>query len=72
VPALFTEAARLQSWLDVAAGPGRAEAELRIIPEAAGHKIVRKATSGRSSQPQPMRNARPITCMPCESWPSEG
>ena len=39
MPALFSEAARFQSWLDLEA----AQAELGIIPEAAGHEIVRNA-----------------------------
>jgi adenylosuccinate lyase len=42
VPALFTEAARFQSWLDLEASPGRGQPELGIIPEGAGHEIVRK------------------------------
>src|SRR5688572_12756603 len=43
VRALFTEAARFQSWLDVEAALATAQAELRIIPEAAAREIVRKA-----------------------------
>ncbi|HKX05697.1 MAG TPA: adenylosuccinate lyase family protein [Methylomirabilota bacterium] len=43
VRALFTEAARFQSWLDVEAALARAQAELGIIPEAAAREIVRKA-----------------------------
>jgi adenylosuccinate lyase len=43
VRALFTEAARFQSWLDVEAALAEAEAELGIIPEAAAREIVRKA-----------------------------
>jgi hypothetical protein len=45
VRALFTEAARLGSWLDVPA----ALAELSIIPEAARHEIIRKAPYCRPS-----------------------
>jgi adenylosuccinate lyase len=44
VRALFTEAARLQSWLDVEAALALAQAELGIIPEAAAQEIARKAT----------------------------
>src|SRR5512134_2799250 len=43
VRALFTEAARFQSWLDVEAALAEAQAELGIIPEAAAREIVRKA-----------------------------
>ena len=43
VRALFTEAARLQSWLDVEAALAEAQAELGIIPQAAAREIVRKA-----------------------------
>ncbi len=43
VRALFTEAARLQSWLDVEAALAEAQAELGIIPAAAAREIVRKA-----------------------------
>jgi 3-carboxy-cis,cis-muconate cycloisomerase len=43
VRALFTEAARFQSWLDVEAALAEAQAELGIIPESAAREIVRKA-----------------------------
>src|SRR5882724_11448450 len=43
VRALFTEAARLQSWLDVEAALAQAQAELGIIPTAAAREIARKA-----------------------------
>ena len=43
VRALFTEAARLQSWLDVEAALAQAQAELGIIPDAAAREITRKA-----------------------------
>jgi adenylosuccinate lyase len=43
VRALFTEAARFQSWLDVEAALAQAQAELGIIPESAAHEITRKA-----------------------------
>jgi adenylosuccinate lyase len=43
VRALFTEAARFQSWLDVEAALAQAQAELGIIPEAAAREIVKKA-----------------------------
>jgi len=43
VRALFTEAARFQSWLDVEAALAQAQAELGIIPESAAREIVRKA-----------------------------
>jgi hypothetical protein len=43
VRALFTEAARFQSWLDVEAALAQAQAELGIIPEAAAREIVTKA-----------------------------
>lgn len=43
VRALFTEAARFQSWLDVEAALALAQAELGIIPEAAAREIVAKA-----------------------------
>ena len=43
VRALFTEAARFQSWLDVEAALARAQAELGVIPAAAAGEIVRKA-----------------------------
>jgi len=43
VRALFTEAARLQSWLDVEAALAQAQAELGIIPETAAREITRKA-----------------------------
>src|SRR3989449_3988725 len=42
VRALFTEAARFQSWLDVEAALAEAQAELGIIPERAARKIVTK------------------------------
>src|SRR5262249_47282215 len=41
--ALFTEAARFQSWLDVEAALAQAQAELGIIPEGAAREITRKA-----------------------------
>src|SRR5947207_3406688 len=43
VRALFTEAARFQSWLDVEAALAKAQAELGIIPDAAAREIVSKA-----------------------------
>src|SRR5262247_3601327 len=43
VRALFTEAARFQSWLDVEAALAQAQAELGIIPEHAAREIVKKA-----------------------------
>ena len=43
VRALFTEAARFQSWLDVEAALAQAQAELGIIPAAAAREITRKA-----------------------------
>jgi adenylosuccinate lyase len=43
VPALFTEAASLQSWFDVEAALAGAQAELGIVPEDAVHDIVHKA-----------------------------
>jgi 3-carboxy-cis,cis-muconate cycloisomerase len=43
VRALFTEAARFQSWLDVEAALAQAQAELAIIPQAAAREITRKA-----------------------------
>jgi len=43
VRALFTEAERFQSWLDVEAALAQAQAELGIIPEAAAREITRKA-----------------------------
>src|ERR671918_1148332 len=43
VRALFTEAARFQSWLDVEAALAEAQAELGIIPGAAAREIVKKA-----------------------------
>jgi adenylosuccinate lyase len=43
VRALFTEAARFQSWLDVEAALAQAQAELGIIPEYAAREIVKKA-----------------------------
>ena len=43
VRALFTEAARFQSWLDVEAALAEAQAELGIIPVAAAREIVKKA-----------------------------
>jgi 3-carboxy-cis,cis-muconate cycloisomerase len=43
VRALFSEAARFQSWLDVEAALAQAQAELGIIPEAAAREITRKA-----------------------------
>jgi 3-carboxy-cis,cis-muconate cycloisomerase len=43
VRALFTESARLQSWLDVEAALAQAQAELGIIPEAAAREITAKA-----------------------------
>jgi adenylosuccinate lyase len=43
VRALFTEAARFQSWLDVEAALAEAQAELGIIPKAAAEEICRKA-----------------------------
>src|SRR5437879_5703249 len=43
VRALFTEAARFQSWLDVEAALALAQAELGIIPKPAAEEIARKA-----------------------------
>jgi len=43
VRALFTEAARFQSWLDVEATLAQAQAELGIIPTDAAREITRKA-----------------------------
>ena len=43
VRALFTEAARFQSWLDVEAALAQAQAELGIIPDSAAREITRKA-----------------------------
>jgi adenylosuccinate lyase len=43
VRALFTEAARFQSWLDVEAALAEAQAELGIIPKDAAREIVVKA-----------------------------
>src|SRR5213080_2729655 len=43
VRALFTEAARFQSWLDVEAALAQAQAELGIIPASAAREIVTKA-----------------------------
>jgi 3-carboxy-cis,cis-muconate cycloisomerase len=43
VRALFTEAARFQSWLDVEAALAQAQAELGIIPAGAAREITRKA-----------------------------
>src|SRR5215470_15066686 len=43
VRALFTEAARFQSWLDVEAALAEAQAELGIIPVKAAREIVAKA-----------------------------
>jgi len=43
VRALFTEAARFQSWLDVEAALAEAQGELGVIPAAAAREIVRKA-----------------------------
>src|SRR6266540_6563213 len=43
VRALFTEAARFQSWLDVEAALAQAQAELGVIPDAAAREIVAKA-----------------------------
>jgi 3-carboxy-cis,cis-muconate cycloisomerase len=43
VRALFTEASRFQSWLDVEAALAQAQAELGIIPERAAREIIGKA-----------------------------
>jgi 3-carboxy-cis,cis-muconate cycloisomerase len=43
VRALFSEAARFQSWLDVEAALAQAQAELGVIPGAAAREITRKA-----------------------------
>src|SRR5689334_5288762 len=43
VRALFTEAARFQSWLDVEAALAQAQADLGVIPADAAREIVRKA-----------------------------
>jgi adenylosuccinate lyase len=43
VRALFTEAARFQSWLDVEAALAQAQAELGVIPRPAAEEITRKA-----------------------------
>ena len=43
VRALFTEAARFQSWLDVEAALAESQAELGIIPKDAAREIVAKA-----------------------------
>src|SRR5438876_7657463 len=44
VRALFTEAARFQSWLDVEAALAQAQAQLGIIPDGAAREITRKAS----------------------------
>jgi adenylosuccinate lyase len=43
VRALFTEASRFQSWLDVEAALAQAQGELGIIPEGAAREIVSKS-----------------------------
>jgi 3-carboxy-cis,cis-muconate cycloisomerase len=43
VRALFTEASRFQSWLDVEAALAQAQGELGIIPESAAREIVSKS-----------------------------
>src|SRR2546430_7780132 len=43
VRALFTEAARFQSWLDVEAALAQGQAEVGIIPASAARQIVTKA-----------------------------
>jgi len=43
VRALFSEAARFQSWLAVEAALAEAQAELGIIPAGAAREIVSKA-----------------------------
>jgi 3-carboxy-cis,cis-muconate cycloisomerase len=43
IRALFTEQARLQSWLDIEAALAQAEAELGVIPTAAADVIVAKS-----------------------------
>jgi 3-carboxy-cis,cis-muconate cycloisomerase len=43
IRALFTEAARLQAWLDVEAALAQAEAELGVIPAGAAEVIAGKA-----------------------------
>src|SRR5712691_8451232 len=43
VRALFTEAARFQSWLDVEAALAQSQAELGVIPVAAAKEITSKA-----------------------------
>ena len=40
---LFSEAERLQAWLDVEAALAQAQAELGVIPESAADEITRKA-----------------------------
>jgi 3-carboxy-cis,cis-muconate cycloisomerase len=43
VRALFTEAARFQSWLDVEAALAQTQADLGVIPPGAAREITRKA-----------------------------
>src|SRR4029453_6137455 len=43
VRALFSEAARFQSWLDVEAALAQAQAELGVLPEAGARGMTRKA-----------------------------
>ena len=59
VRALFTEAARFQSWLDVEAALAQAQAELGIIPEAAAREIVAQGASVVSGPRGGARGAGP-------------
>jgi adenylosuccinate lyase len=43
VDALLSDGARLQTWLDILAVLARAQAEVGLIPEAAGTEIIRQA-----------------------------
>jgi adenylosuccinate lyase len=43
VDALLSDDARLQAWLDILAALARAQAEVGLIPEAAGSEIARQA-----------------------------
>src|SRR5205823_15084255 len=79
VRALFTEAARFQSWLDVEAALAQAQAERGIIPDGAAREITRKAglpyldlAAVRAGLARTRRPRVPLVCEPgrvCERDP---
>jgi hypothetical protein len=67
VRALFIEAARWQSWLDVEAALAQAQAELGLIPEAAAREIVGRRSRTSRRPGSSYRSDAPTTSS-CASW----